>query len=138
MRKLKCRFKKVLATRWTAFWVSIITVGIGIFYFINPFILADSKSYEVINIVSAVIGKYGIPIAFVTIGSLKLLSLIFDWKIKKTFLNLLIILYAVMFIGFLIQNFNGAPNTGFLFTFGYFLVLIGVLNEEEIEDGFKN
>ncbi|MER2226114.1 MAG: hypothetical protein ABS916_03575 [Carnobacterium sp.] len=124
-----------IALRIVPFAISFWTSVYGWLLLKNTQVIKYRESYGFIKLIGQYLGEAIFPSLLIIVGILKMLSIVFDWKIKKLFLHTLSISWGMLLINFIVQNNNGGSNYGWLFCFIVLSVLIAAYGEEQELDG---
>lgn len=123
-----------IALRYVPFSISFWTMVLGWLLLKETQVIRYRDSYGFIKLIGEYFGEAIFPSVFLLAGLLKMMSIIFDWKIKKFFLHILSITWGILLTNFVIQNNNGGSNYGWLFCLIVLSILVAAYGEEQALD----
>lgn len=119
---------RILILKWDAISLCLVAGGLGVFLIQNPQVLDYAEAYEIL---SKIFTSQVFGIIFISLASMKLLSVIFDWLWLRILSISLLVGIWVLFGSALFQT--DALNSVWIHSFGWALISFGVAIREWIK-----
>lgn len=123
----RSHFFEVLVLKWDAVMVSLVSIFYGSFLIIHPQLLDNTEVYDIL---SEIFTSQAFGIAFITLGMMKILSIVFNSRWLKIISISLLVGIWILFGTALLQN--DAVNTIYIHSYGWAAISFGVVIREWI------